>query len=554
MSMFCYQCEETSKGTGCALVGICGKEPANSALQDILIYATKGVSMYAHRAGQLGARDAEVDRFVVKALFTTVTNVDFDPERLAGWVKQAAVIRDRAKAVYEKACQAAGKTPETLAGPAAWQPAADLEGLVAQGEKVGIVGRRDVYGEDIVGLQELVLYGVKGTAAYADHAMVLGKEDPEVYALFHAALDFLTIDAPLVDELLGWAMKVGELNLKVMALLDEANTGAYGHPVPTPVRITPVKGKAILISGHDLKDLEELLKQTEGTGINIYTHGEMLPAHGYPELKKYKHLVGNYGGAWQDQRKEFDAFPGAILMTTNCIQKPKETYHGRIFTSGLVAWPGVVHIGPDRDFSPVIEAALAAPGFERDEEEKTILVGFGHNAVLGVADKVIDAVKSGAIRHFFLVGGCDGRHPQRSYYTEFAKKVPNDCVVLTLACGKYRFNTLDFGTIGGLPRLLDIGQCNDAYSAIKIAVALSEAFGCGVNDLPLSMILSWYEQKAVAILLTLLHLGIKNIRLGPVLPAFVTPAALSVLVEKFNIAPITTADDDLQAILGPTAV
>jgi len=324
--------------------------------------------------------------------------------------------------------------------------------------------------------------------------------------------------------------------------------------VPTPVRITPVKGKAILISGHDLKDLEELLKQTEGTGINIYTHGEMLPAHGYPELKKYKHLVGNYGGAWQDQRKEFDAFPGAILMTTNCIQKPKETYHGRIFTSGLVAWPGVVHIGPDRDFSPVIEAALAAPGFERDEEEKTILVGFGHNAVLGVADKVIDAVKSGAIRHFFLVGGCDGRHPQRSYYTEFAKKVPNDCVVLTLACGKYRFNTLDFGTIGGLPRLLDIGQCNDAYSAIKIAVALSEAFGCGVNDLPLSMILSWYEQKAVAILLTLLHLGIKNIRLGPVLPAFVTPAALSVLVEKFNIAPITTADDDLQAILGPTAV
>lgn len=366
-------------------------------------------------------------------------------------------------------------------------------------------------------------------------------------------LDFLTREDPTVDELLGWAMKIGELNLKVMALLDEANTGAYGHPEPTPVRVTAVKGKAILISGHDLKDLAELLEQTEGKGINVYTHGEMLPAHAYPALKKYKHLVGNFGGAWQDQRKEFEAFPGAILMTTNCIQQPKDNYKDRIFTSGLVAWPGVPHIGPDRDFSPVIEAALAAPGFEADEPEKTVLVGFGHNAVLGVADKVIDAVKRGDIRHFFLVGGCDGRHAGRSYYTDFAQMVPNDCVILTLACGKYRFNKLDFGAIGGIPRLLDVGQCNDAYSAIKIATALAQAFNCGVNDLPLSMVLSWYEQKAVAILLTLLHLGIKNIRLGPALPAFVTPKALQVLVDTFGIAPITTPKRDLDAILAPAS-
>jgi hydroxylamine reductase len=345
-------------------------------------------------------------------------------------------------------------------------------------------------------------------------------------------------------------MKVGELNLKVMALLDAANTGVYGNPEPTAVRVTPIKGKAILVSGHDLKDLEELLKQTEGRGVHIYTHGEMLPAHSYPALKKYRHLVGNYGGAWQDQRKEFEAFPGAILMTTNCIQQPKDNYQARIFTAGLVAWPGVAHVGADRDFTPVIEAALAAPGFAGDEPEKTILVGFGHHAVLGVADKVIDAVKRGAIRHFFLVGGCDGRHAARSYYTEFAQKVPDDCVILTLACGKYRFNHFDFGAIEGIPRLLDVGQCNDAYSAIKIAVALAEAFGCGVNDLPLSLVLSWYEQKAVAILLTLLHLGVKNIRLGPVLPAFLTPNALQVLVEQFQIAPITTADADLEAILG----
>jgi hydroxylamine reductase len=358
----------------------------------------------------------------------------------------------------------------------------------------------------------------------------------------------LAREKPTADELLARALAVGEVNLKIMGLLDAANTGAYGNPEPTHVRITPKKGKAIVVSGHDLKDLEELLKQTQGTGINVYTHGEMLPAHAYPGLKKYKHLAGNYGGAWQDQQKEFDAFPGAILMTTNCIQKPRDSYMGCILTSGLVAWPGVRHIS-DRNFKPLIDTALAAPGFAEDAPEKTILVGFGHAAVLGVADKIIAAVKAGKIRRFFLIGGCDGAKPRRNYYTEFAEAVPDDCVILTLACGKYRFNKLAFGDIGGIPRLLDCGQCNDAYSAIQIAGALAKAFGCGVNDLPLSLILSWYEQKAVVILLTLLHLGIRNIRLGPSLPAFVTPAMLKVLAEKFNIMPISTPQADLAAAL-----
>jgi hydroxylamine reductase len=530
--------------------GVCGKDPKTAVLQDLLVYATKGIAMYAHRAAEMNARDPAVDRAMLEFLFATVTNVDFDPERLEKHLLAAAKTRDKAKTLYENACGKAGKTPEVLAGPAAWQPAGDLNGLIGQGDELTLTKRQTRLGNDVTGLQELILYGLKGAAAYADHAKVLGHEDPKVYALFHAGLDFLTRENPTTDELLGWALRAGELNLSVMQLLDAANTGVYGHPEPTAVRVTPIRGKCICVSGHDLKDLDELLRQTEGRGINVYTHGEMLPCHGYPKLKKYKHLVGNYGGAWQDQAREFDEFPGAVLMTTNCIQKPRETYKGRIFTSGLVAWPGVQHIGPDRDFTPVIEAALAAPGFAEDSPEKSVTVGFGRNAVLGVADKVIDAVKKGQIRHFFLVGGCDGAKPGRNYYTDFAQKVPNDCVILTLACGKYRFNKLPFGSIDGIPRLLDIGQCNDAYSAIQIAVALAGAFKCGVNELPLSFVLSWYEQKAVAILLTLLHLGIKNIRLGPSLPAFVTPSVLSVLVEKFNIAPITTPEADLAAILG----
>jgi hydroxylamine reductase len=548
--MFCYQCEQAARGTGCTKFGVCGKDPEVATLQDLLVHATKGIAMYAHRAGKLGAHDAEVNRFVVEALFTTVTNVNFDADRIEGMLRRAAAIKDKAKALYEKACRRAGNVVEELEGPARWTPAADRSGILAEGEEIAIPERRQVLGDDRAGLQELLTYGLKGTAAYADHALVLGHEDKDVYAFFMEALDFLAQPDPSVEALLAMNLRCGEVNLKVMELLDRANTGAYGQPRPTPVRITPRKGKAILVSGHDLKDLEELLKQTEGTGILVYTHGEMLPAHGYPGLKKFPHLAGNYGGAWQDQQHEFEAFPGAILMTTNCIQRPRDTYEARIFTSGLVAWPGVTHIA-DRNFRPAIEAALAAPGFTEDGPDQTILVGFGHHATLGVADKVIEAVQSKAIRHFFLIGGCDGAKSGRNYYTEFAEAVPKDCVILTLACGKFRFNKLDFGVVPGtgIPRLLDCGQCNDAYSAIRIASALAEAFDTDVNSLPLSLILSWYEQKAVCILLTLLSLGIRNIRLGPSLPAFVTPPVLKVLVEKFGIAPIATAQEDLKAAL-----
>ena len=543
MSMFCYQCEQTAKGTGCTSFGVCGKDPETAILQDLLLYAAKGISMYAHRARVNGVSDQEIDRFVVEALFTTVTNVNFDSDNLVKWLHKAETIKIKARKLYEDSTS----NPETLSGPAFLPTDKSKSDLINDGELISIESRINKLGKDAAGLQELLTYGLKGTAAYADHARVLGHEDDEVYAFFHKAMDFLTVEAPTADDLLGMVLECGKVNLRVMELLDSAHTSTYGHPVPTPVRIEPLKGKAILVSGHDLKDLEELLKQTEGKGINIYTHGEMLPAHGYPELKKYKHLAGNYGGAWQDQAKEFDQFPGSILMTTNCIQKPRDSYKDRIFTCGLVAWPGVTHIS-GRDFSPLIEKALACDGFAEDGPDKTILVGFGHGTVLGLADKVIDAVKGGAVRHFFLVGGCDGAKSGRNYYTEFAQQVPDDCVILTLACGKYRFNKLEFGDIGGIPRLLDVGQCNDAYSAIKIAVGLAEAFQTDVNSLPLSLVLSWYEQKAVCILLTLLYLGIKDIRLGPSLPAFVTPDVLSILVDKFGIKPITTAEEDLKAI------
>jgi hydroxylamine reductase len=529
MSMFCYQCEQTSQSTGCTAFGVCGKDPETAALQDLLIELCKHISVKALEARTAGKMTRDADLFVMEGLFTTVTNVNFDPKDLAGIISRGAQVL------------------KELGG--AFQIADDMDGLISQGEKVGIESRMSTLGADVTGLQELIIYGLKGTAAYADHAFVLEKEDDSIFAFFHEAMAFLLNPAPTVDELVAMALKVGEVNLTVMGLLDTANTGSYGHPVPTPVRITPVKGKAILISGHDLKDLALLLEQTEGKGINIYTHGEMLPCHGYPELKKYKHLVGNYGGAWQDQRAEFEAFPGSILMTTNCIQKPKENYKARIFTCGLVQWPGVKHID-DGDFSEVIDAALEADGFAETEEEKTILTGFGHNAVLGVAPQIIDAVKSGALKHFFLIGGCDGAKPGRNYYTDFAEAVPDDCAILTLACGKFRFNKLDFGDIGGIPRLLDMGQCNDSYSAIQVAIALAGAFECDVNELPLSMILSWYEQKAICILLTLLHLGIKDIKVGPTLPAFITPTVLQVLVDNFGIAPVTTVEADMEECLG----
>jgi len=513
------------------------------------VYAQKDISRYAHRAHQLGAKDREVDVFMVEALFSTLTNVNFDRPRFKEYVKTAVEMKQRARGLYEKAAKQAGKVPEDLERPVEWwEGTDDIDAMVQKGREVGIDKRMAKLGDTTVGLQELIVYGLKGAAAYADHAQILGKEDEGLYAAFHAMLDYLTRKPTDANELLGQALKTGEINLKAMELLDAANTGTYGHPEPTQVRVTPVKGKCIVVSGHDLKDLEELLKQTEGKGVNVYTHGEMLPCHAYPGLKKYKHLVGNYGGAWQLQRKEFEAFPGAILMTTNCLMEPKDSYRDRIFTAGLVGWPDVPHIA-DHDFTPVIDAALAAPGFPQDVPEKTITVGFGHHTVMSVADKVIDLVKQGKIRHFYLIGGCDGAKPGRNYYTELAERVPDDCVILTLACGKYRFNKLEFGSIDGIPRLLDVGQCNDAYSAVQIALALAKAFDCGVNELPLSLILSWFEQKAVAILLTLLYLGVTDIRLGPTLPAFVTPDVLNVLVEKFAIKPIGTVQEDLAATL-----
>ncbi len=548
MSMFCYQCEQTHRGTGCVDKGVCGKDPATAALQDLLIHGLKGLSMYAHRARQLGKSDAGVDRLALEVLFTTVTNVNFDPDRLTAMAGELGRQRDAAKALYAAACDAAGKPADDLGAPADWVPASGTDGMIAQAAGFGIGARKASLGDDVTGLQELLTYGLKGLAAYAHHAYLLGVEDDGVYAFIHEALSALP-EEHTVDEWVGYCLRAGEVNLKVMELLDKANTDAYGHPEPTTARTTPKKGKAILISGHDLKDLQALLEQTAGKGINVYTHGEMLPALAYPELKKHAHLVGNYGGAWQNQAKEFDAFPGAVLITTNCIQKPRESYKRRIFTTGLVAWPDVTHV-PDQKFGPVIEAALAAEGFAEDGEEKTIMVGFARNAVMGVADQVIEAVKAGAIKHFFLIGGCDGAKPGRNYFTELAQTVPADCVVLTLGCGKYRFNTLDFGDIGGIPRLLDLGQCNDSYSAIQIAVALAGAFDTDVNGLPLSMVLSWYEQKAVVILLSLLHLGIKNIRIGPSLPAFITEPVLQVLVDNFNLTPITTPEADLQAMLG----
>ena len=550
-TMFCYQCEQTAKGQGCTVKGVCGKEPEVSDLQDLLVYISKAVSMYAYRARQFGAIDPAVDRFVVEALFTTVTNVNFDPQSIEKLISKGKDVIQSAKALYVEAAKNAGQTPEVIAELENWQFPETRQQMLENSVAVGIAKKLEDLGEDVNGLQELIIYGLKGTAAYADHALVLGVEDTnDVQGFFHEALNFLTTpDAKELDKLVAMALKVGEVNLTVMAMLDRGNTDTYGHPEPTEVLVTPVKGKAILVSGHDLKDLELLLKQTEGKGVNVYTHGEMLPCLAYPELKKYTHLVGNYGGAWQDQHSEFAAFPGSILMTTNCIQKPADSYIDRIFTTGLVAWPGVKHIGADKDFSPVIDAALAAEGFSDDAPEQKITIGFARNTVMSVAGTVIDAVKAGAIKHFFLIGGCDGAKPGRNYYTELAQEVPDDCVILTLACGKYRFNKLEFGDIGGIPRLLDVGQCNDAYSAIQIAVALANAFDCDVNELPLSLVLSWYEQKAVCILLTLLHLGIKNMRLGPSLPAFVTPAVLDVLIQNFGIKPVGNAKEDLKDML-----
>ncbi|MEI8378269.1 MAG: hydroxylamine reductase [bacterium] len=545
--MFCYQCEQTAKGTGCTQVGVCGKKESTAKLQDLILFAAKKLAFYHDALLKKNIKNPERDHLILDALFTTVTNVNFDDDRLLELLKKVVAEKHKAKDFCKENNISVEEICDCNCG-CGCEEGLSLDDLLKKADEISIAKRKETEDADLLALEELLTYGLKGTAAYAHHALMLGYKDDEAYRFFADALATLARGEADLNELLALNMKCGEINLKVMGLLDKANTETYGNPEPTSVRITPIKGKAILVSGHDLKDLDELLKQTEGLGINVYTHGEMLPCNAYPALKKYPHLVGNYGGAWQDQLKEFKEFPGSILMTTNCIQNPAG-YLDRIFTSGLVAWEGVKHID-DRNFAPVIEKALSMEGFSEDEEEKRITIGFGHNAVLNVADKVIDAVKAGKIRHFFLVGGCDGAKSGRNYYTDFAQKVPYDCVIMTLACGKYRFNKLEFGDIEGIPRLLDIGQCNDAYSAVQIAVALAGAFKTDVNSLPLSMILSWYEQKAVCILLSLLYLGIKNIRLGPTLPAFITPNVLNVLVEKFGIKPITTADEDLKAILG----
>lgn len=540
--MFCYQCEQTAKGQACDKIGVCGKKPEVSDIQDLLTYALRGIGVVATAGRKVGVINQKADRFVAAALFSTLTNVNFDPARFEKLLAEAIEIREALK----KEVAAAGGPASYTEAAANWNPDA-LKSLEAQAEEYNL-DRDHSDNADIKSLQHTVLFGLRGVAAYADHARILGQEDEAVYAHLHEALAAI-YDTSL--DLGGWvamAMKVGEVNLRAMELLDAANTGAYGHPVPTEVPLGAKAGKAILVSGHDLKDLKDILEQTEGKGINVYTHGEMLPCHGYPELKKHAHFHGHYGTAWQNQQKEFAEFPGAILMTTNCIQKPT-SYGDNIYTTGLVGWPGVNHV-KNGNFAPVIEKALSMPGFAADEDKDSVMVGFARNTVMGVADTVINAVKDGAIRHFFLVAGCDGAKPGRNYYTEFVEQVPEDCVVLTLACGKFRFFDQKLGDIGGIPRLLDVGQCNDAYSAIQIAVALAGAFECDVNELPLSMVLSWYEQKAVAILLTLLHLGIKDIRLGPSLPAFLTPNVLNHLVENFNIQPITTPEDDLKAILG----
>lgn len=538
--MFCYQCEQTAKSEACTAVGVCGKQPDVASLQDLLVYTLKGIAFWANKARENRQKDQEIDRFMIDGLFTTVTNVDFDAEAVSKLVAEGVRLREKAKNL-------AGGGGDNIP-PAAqnWSLPPAIADQVKLGELHGV--KESNVDADVHSVREITLYGMKGYAAYADHARILGKESDEIYAFTHKALAAMLDDSLDLMANVELALETGRINYVTMELLNRAHVEAYGHPVPTPVQLGTKAGKAILVSGHDLKFLEELLKQTEGTGVNVYTHGEMLPAHGYPGLKKYRHLVGNFGGAWQDQQKEFKDFPGAIIFNTNCIQKPSDTYKDRLFTWGLVQWPDVKHVD-GWDFSAVIKKAQECDGFQENLGQE-ILTGFGHNAILGVADKVIEGVKAGAIKHFFLIGGCDGAKSGRNYYTEFAEKAPSDTVILTLACGKYRFNKMDLGNIGGIPRLLDVGQCNDSYSAIQVALALADAFECGVNDLPLSLILSWYEQKAVAVLLTLLYLGIENIKLGPTLPAFVTPNVLNFLVEKFKIAPINTADADLQEILG----
>lgn len=543
--MFCYQCEQTAGGKGCTKLGVCGKTPEIAALQDLLIYQIKGISCYAKEIIEQGENlDKDIVSFIENSLFTTLTNVNFDAEVHVEMLRKSQTIKEDLR-------KKVGKIKNDT-DHATYNLSETMSEMLEDAKKAGIMYDKEL-DPDIRSLRQTIIYGLKGISAYGHQARELGYYDDQVDNFYALALEATTDDNLDVEELIRWTMRTGEASMAVMKKLDEANTEVYENPGPHLVNVHIKKGPFIIVSGHDLKDLEMLLQQTEGKGINVYTHGEMIPCHGYPGLKKYKHLVGNYGGAWQDQQKEFDDIPGCILMTTNCLMRPRESYKDRIFSTNVVGWDGITHIKKDengyKDFSPIIEKALELGGFKEDQEPHEILVGFGHHATISRADAIVNAVKEGKVRHFFLIGGCDGARPGRNYYTNFAKMVPHDCIILTLACGKYRFNKLDFGEVAGLPRLLDVGQCNDCYSAVKIATALADAFDTDVNSLPLSIILSWYEQKAVADLLALLSLGIKNIYLGPTLPAFLSPNVLQYLVDTFDLRPISTPEDDLNSCL-----
>lgn len=544
--MFCYQCEQTAGGKGCTKLGVCGKTPEIANLQDLLIYQLKGISFYARHILDSGLNvDKSVVSFIENCLFTTLTNVNFNVDDHVHLLKQSQEIKNNLKNIVG--------TTDYITPSAAYELPETKADMLRDAPMAGIMYDKTL-DPDIRSLRQTILYGLKGISAYGHQARELSYYSDNVDNFYIIALEAITDNTLTVEELIRLTLKTGDMAIEIMKKLDEANTTIYGNPSPHTVNVHIKKGPFIIVSGHDLKDLEMLLKQTEGLGINIYTHGEMLPSHGYEGLKKYNHLVGNFGGAWQDQQKQFDNLPGCILMTTNCLMRPRDTYKDRIYSTNVVGWDGIKYIEkkPDgeKDFSEIIKQSLELGGFTEDQEVKEILVGFGHEAALSHAGELVEAVKSKQIRHFFLIGGCDGARPGRSYFTDFATMVPDDCMILTLACGKYRFNKLDFGTVAGLPRLLDIGQCNDVYSAILIANALADAFGTDVNGLPLSLIVSWYEQKAVADLLALLSLGIKNIYLGPTLPAFLSPNVLQYLVDTFQLRLISNPEDDIKTCLG----
>lgn len=555
--MFCYQCEQTANGKGCTRLGVCGKTPEIANLQDLLIYQVKGISCYGKVLSELGHPiEKAVIAFIESVLFTTLTNVNFDAEVHVQLLQESQKIKD---SLREKVSASEGSSNlhdsdycSCHTAQAQYRLPSTKSEMLHDAPIAGIMYDKSL-DPDIRSLRQTILYGLKGISAYGHQARELGYCSDQVDSFYITALESLTDDRLTVEELIRMTMRTGEAAIEVMKVLDEANTSVYGNPSPHTVNVHIRKGPFIIVSGHDLKDLEMLLRQTEGTGINIYTHGEMLPSHGYEGLKKYPHLVGNFGGAWQDQQKQFDGIPGCILMTTNCLMRPRESYKDRIYSTNVVGWEGVKYIPkkPDgtKDFSEIIRHSLELGGFTQDVEPHEILVGFGHHATLSYADKIVQAVESGKLRHFFLIGGCDGARPGRNYYTDFAQLVPKDCMILTLACGKYRFNKMDFGEVAGLPRLLDIGQCNDVYSAIRIATALADTFNTDVNGLPLSLIISWYEQKAVADLLALLSLGIRNIYLGPELPAFLSPNVLQYLVDTFHLRKITNPEDDIKTCL-----